>query len=628
MCGIVGVVGLSNSIDFIKSIDFKNMFDSIIHRGPDDSGVASGNNWVVGHRRLSIIDLSEQARQPFVNENGTCYLVANGEIYNYKELREYLVQSGHEFSSLSDCEVILHLLENDGIAGLQKLNGMFSFAYFDEESGNVLICRDRLGIKPLYYCINNGVFVFSSEIKALISDYCVSAVSCSDSINEFFEYRYVYGVNTCFKDVYEVTPGTFINVSLRNGDISDGVYWSPPSRSSAHSSVAVSDIRDKLIDSVRLQMVSDVPLGCQLSGGLDSSLITALAMRNANGPIHTFSIGFPDSPFDESQWALQVAQVLGTQHHAIPYSVHEFVEDFAYCTYLHDEPLNHPNSLPMYKLCREARKEVKVLLTGEGADELFGGYSWHRRAWRFERFHSLIDIPLVRRLIVHLGPLKLRNILSDTNTAYESIIRGGGRVIPDDVRRKILKNDQFIGDNSRNMLNYVGEGLLSSCLDIDIKSYLVSVLQRQDRMSMASGVESRVPFLDHEFVELVLKISVNKHFSGGKGKAILREVAKEFLPESIVNREKVGFRIPIADWMREGQEMSGVLDWLTDTQAVRRQVWNVAVVEQLVQEHRHHKADHSETLWVLLAFEMWARIWLDKVPHEQLKLQVLELSRR
>lgn len=627
MCGITGVVSTVSDNGVFNGIDHNAMLNAIKHRGPDGSGVAHGDKWILGHHRLSIIDLSEQARQPFTNENGTCYLVANGEIYNYKELRDDLIRSGHEFTSHSDCEVILHLLENDGIPGLQKLNGMFAFAYVDENSGKVLICRDRMGIKPLYYCLDKGLLGFSSEVKSFIVGGFIDECNKSENVCEFFSRRYVSGIGTCFEGVYELTPGAFISIDMHKGEISDGIYWSPPSRSSARSSVSVKSVRDKLIDSVEMQMVSDVPLGCQLSGGLDSSLITALAMQNSNIPIHTFSIGFPDSPWDESPWALQVASILGTQHHAIPYSVQEFMEDFAYCTYLHDEPLNHPNSLPMYKLCREARKEVKVLLTGEGADELFGGYSWHRRAWRFDNIHKIIDNSYIRTILKYLGPAKLKFILSGSDSVFQNILKMSGLIINDDELSVLLKDFLPVGVRYGYSSADNQNGLLSACLDIDLKTYLVSVLQRQDRMSMASGVESRVPFLDHELVELVLKISSREHFAGGRGKAILREIAKEFLPDSIIHREKVGFRIPISDWMREGQEMSRLLGWLIDERASQRQIWNVNIVEKLVEEHRYQKSDHSETLWVLLAFEMWARIWLDKTPHEELKQQVLELSK-
>jgi len=614
----------------------QGMCRALVHRGPDDEGSIIRPNWALGHRRLSIIDLSSNARQPFINEAQNCFLAVNGEIYNFQELRDGLLRKGHRFVSSSDCEVVLHLLEEEGEASIQKLNGMFAFAFVDEHRHQLLLCRDRLGIKPLYYRQTPRGLDFASEIKALYAGVTDCPEVSSEDLLGYFQYRYVSGASTLFKGVKEILPGHFLAVDLETLVIQDHAYWVPEIRFSTGEQADEQAVGRQLEQSVASHLVSDVPLGCQLSGGLDSSLVTAMAMGMVKAPMHTFSVGFAGYEKDESSWAAQVGRYLGTIHHPVPYTEQEFLGDLAFCTYLHDEPLNHPNSLPMYKLCREARKQVTVLLTGEGADELFGGYSWHRRLWRLGRFGRVMQWPLTGWMARTFGTNRLGRMLPLLGKSPRVMAVQAGKWVPDEWIKEMLEPDSNRGwttswssvdwlflDPFRHQLPINEHDPLAAVLDMDLKTYLVSVLQRQDRMSMASGVESRVPFLDHELVEQVLRIPVYQHFEEGRGKAVLRHIARGRIPDEILDRPKTGFSLPLAEWMRNPHGLGGLLAWLTDERAMGRQIWRGDVIRARVIEHQQATHNHADLLWPLLAFEIWARIWLDGTRHEQLSEEIL-----
>ncbi|MEI8122922.1 MAG: asparagine synthase (glutamine-hydrolyzing), partial [bacterium] len=598
------------------------MCRALAHRGPDDELVLSGPNWALGQRRLSIIDLSQNGRQPFVNEDGTRFLTSNGEIYNYRDLRPSLLKAGHHFVSGSDCEVILHLLEQEGDRGILKLNGMYAFAYLDEKRRKLLLCRDRLGIKPLYYRRTPDTLAFASEIKALVS----TPVSLQrEHLQEFFQYRYLSGSNTLFKDVVEILPGHLITINLDTLAIEDREYWTPAKRLSSGAPVDERDLARELEQAVSRQLVSDVPLGCQLSGGLDSSLVTQLAMRQMNQRLHTFSVGFNGHAEDESSWAAMISQELGTLHHSIHYQESDFLSDFAACTWLNDEPLNHPNSVAMFKMCQEAKHHVTVLMTGEGADELFGGYTWHKRLWRLRRLGRMAQWPLTRQMVGCLPKARWAPMLPLLGISPREMAMVAGQWVSSEALQMLLCNDFMSAtDDYRCSLDISDDDPVAASLDLDLRTYLVSVLQRQDRMSMASGVESRVPFLDHELVDFALTIPVGQLFEGLRGKAILRHVAAGRIPDAIITRPKLGFSIPLACWMRQGKTLGGLLDWLYDERAAARRIWKIDPMRQLVTDHRSGKTDNSIALWSFLSFEVWSRIWLDGTSHERLKEEMRE----
>jgi asparagine synthase (glutamine-hydrolysing) len=618
MCGICGIIGLPREAAIER---VKRMCRTLAHRGPDDEHVVAGDNWAFGQRRLSVIDLSINARQPFVNEDGSCVLTSNGEIYNFRDLRRPLVNAGHRFVSSSDCEVILHLMEEDGESGLLKLNGMYAFAFLDQRRRKVMLCRDRLGIKPLYYRRTPEALLFASEIKALVEN--GKSGLRQDRIQEFFQYRYVSGSDTLFQDIQEVLPGHRVSIDLDNLSIEDRAYWVPRVRKSTGAPVDEAALARELEQAVARQLVSDVPLGCQLSGGLDSSLVTQMALHQTDHRMHTFSVGFAGYEKDESAWARQVGRALDTIHHPIPYTEREFLEDLALGAYLHDEPLNHANSLPMYKLCREARKHVTVLLTGEGADELFSGYSWHRRLWRLGEWGRGVHWPITGWLARTFGPRRLDRILPLLGKSPREMAIQAGKWVSDECLGGLLTSYSPVDNPYRNQMAINEHLPLAAILDMDLRTYLVSVLQRQDRMSMASGVESRVPFLDHDLVEQVLQIPVDQHFENGRGKAVLRHIARGRIPDEILDRPKTGFSLPLIAWMRNPRGLGGLLDWLSDERASSRGIWKQNLLNAKINEHRQGTHNHSDLLWSALSFELWARIWLDGISHGQLKDQIL-----
>ncbi len=625
MCGICGIVGVPGSM---AARCVKTMCDSLAHRGPDDESMVAGPDWAIGHRRLSIIDLSSHARQPFTGNAGNSHLAANGEIYNYLALRKDLLGSGHEFISQSDCEVILHLLEEDGVAGISRLSGMFAFAFVDRNRRQLILCRDRLGIKPLYFRATDTMLVFASEIKALYAlggEFTACAEMAREHLQEYCQYRFVSGTHSLFRDVREVLPGHYVTVCLDTLSVSSHAYWQPGLRQTRGASVCDVAIGNQLKASIQSHLVSDVPLGSQLSGGLDSSLVTAIAVEMVSEPMHTFSVGFAGYEKDESVWAAEVGKHLGTIHHAVPYTERDFLSDLAFCTYLHDEPLNHANSLPMYKLCREARRYVTVLLTGEGADELFGGYSWHRRLWRLAGLGKIAQFRWIGEMARRLAPDRLGAmvpLLGQTPRCMASVASRWNT--ESEVSAWLSAPGQAV--TYRYGLECNMRNPLAAVLDIDLRTYLVSVLQRQDRMSMASGVESRVPFLDHALVELVLKIPVEQLFDGGRGKAVLRRIAQGVIPDAILERPKTGFSLPVGAWLRNARGLGALLPWLHDERADARGVWNMDVVRAMVAGHVEGRANHADALWTILAFEIWARLWMDNIPHEHLKDMILETA--
>jgi asparagine synthase (glutamine-hydrolysing) len=623
MCGICGIIGLPEP-EATKAVTA--MCRSLAHRGPDDEHVVAGPNWALGHRRLSIIDLSQRARQPFSGEAGTTHLAANGEIYNFVSLRDSLVAKGHVFTSRSDCEVILHLLEEDGSAAIPQLEGMFACAFVDTQRRQLILCRDRLGIKPLYLRRAEGTVAFASEIKALYACDGKGAARpavAQERLGEYFQYRYVSGRATLFKDVQELLPGHMVIIDLDSLALEEKTYWSPAMRRSVGPPGDDRAVAEQLETSIRAHLVSDVPLGCQLSGGLDSSLVTALAMQMVDRPMHTFSVGFAGYEKDEACWAADVGAALGTLHHPVPYAEQDFLGDLAQCTYLHDEPLNHANSLPMYKLCREARRHVTVLLTGEGADELFGGYSWHRRLWRLARLGSVAQVPWVGKLARRLAPRRLEPMLPLLGQSPRAMAGLAAQWLS---AREVAQwlHAAPSTRSYRATVSVSTRDPLAAVLDMDLRTYLVSVLQRQDRMSMASGVESRVPFLDHALVELVLKIPVEQHFADGRGKAVLRRIARGRIPDGVIERPKTGFSLPLASWMRNPHGLGALLPWLYGEQAAARGIWDIDVVRSMAVEHAEGQVNHADALWIILAFEIWARLWLDGVPHEILKTSIMQ----
>ena len=583
------------------------------HRGPDEEGIFLGDQAGLGHRRLSIIDLSS-GQQPMCNENGTLWIVYNGEIYNYRDLYRDLLSRGHTFKSRSDTEVILHLYEEEGENCLRHFNGMFAFAIWDRRNRTLFLARDRMGVKPLYYAMTKDAFLFSSEIKSLVNSGYLDAACNDDALLEYFLYRCTSGENTLFKGVRSLMPAQ--TLVLRDGRVNFRKYWSPPPAPGAEPidpKVAMEKLHALIRESVRLRMVSDVPLGTFCSGGLDSSLVTAIASGMIGGAaINTFSVGFHEPEYDESKYARLVSSTYRTNHHEIRVGNEEFADHLPNMVWHNDEPLNFANSVQIFALSRLAKKHVTVVLTGEGSDELFAGYSRYFIPGILDRMRRLhVPASMILRVLSRLsGDHRLRKLLELVDLPIRDVVLGNSGFLRRDYVEPILSRkfdldirfrESLFDENAKHGVDLVGNLLL-----LDQKTYLVSILNRQDKMSMAASIESRVPFLDYRIVEFAnaLPLSCKQRFLTGKH--IIKKIAERYLPSEVVYRKKSGFGVPIAKWMMAKIGLGPLLGDLVESCPI--EFFDKSRISRLYSAHRQGREDHSEALWSYLNFMIWLRM--------------------
>jgi len=577
------------------------------HRGPNDCGTFASDSVLLGHRRLSIIDI-DGGHQPMVSENGDVCLVFNGEIYNFRELRSELLSKGHRFKSASDSEVILRLYLDAGIQSVARLNGIFAFAIWDRRSGELHLVRDQMGVKPLYYAVNSGQVAFASEIKAIFELDLIDAEVDYTCIDEYLLFKEVSGDRTLFSGVRRLLPGSVLTISNHGMDLSsywqiaaDGTPASPPSTFNA----AVDRLDDLLQESVRRQMISDVPLGTLCSGGVDSSLVTAIAAMNHPGVINTFSVGFHEPSFDESPYARSVAEHCSTHHHELRVSNDEFANQLSELIWHNDEPLHFPNSVQIYFVSKLAARHVTVVLTGEGADELFGGYPRYQilrlsKYWKRlpESIRTLLATS-ARRLGDHrIGLLQAYSAFSES----DAILLNSSGSMPSTgaIRSNATKGYRR---HILNELAYVKDPIARLAM-LEQHTYLVSILNRQDKMSMAASIESRVPFLDPDLVRFANALPSDYKISWLQNKRILKEVAKRHLPASVVNRKKSGFGVPLAIWLRQDSGIGKIAADLHNDEFVES-IFGPGSIKRLHQEHRQGLGDHSDVLWCALNLKLW-----------------------
>lgn len=603
MCGICGVLPDGPTTDRDRAV-VARMAMALAHRGPDGDGIWVSDTAALGHRRLAIIDL-EGGQQPLFNEDRTVAVVFNGEIYNYRELRAQLVSAGHRFRTESDTEVLVHGYEQWGEELVDHLRGMFAFAVRDERSRTLLLVRDRLGVKSLYWHRSAaGRLVFASEIKALFADPGVPRALNHDRLAEYLAFRTVSGEATLFEGIGELEPGTLMRVDA-GGNLNVRRYWSLEVDEAEHCEDPVARGSDLLRDAVQSRLVSDVPLGTITSGGLDSSLISAVAAELTPGPIDTFCVGFDDPAYDERPHARAVAQSIGSRHHEVVAGPEDIARELERLTWAHDEPVSHPNSIPMHLVFRYAKEEagVTVLLSGEGADEVFGGYEWYRTAMLRERFQALAPLhrllaaaPLarVRTLGRVLGPDYLRSSNAISNADIQQLLPGAAI---DPAADRMLRWPES-RDGAGGLFLY------------DQRTYLLPLLQRQDRMSMAAGLEARVPFLDHHLVEWANALPAEVKTPHGRRKQLLKDIAGHWLSDSTISRRKVGFAMPLGAWLREAGALAHLLDPIRAPEARVREFLGASAIDRLISEHDAGAADHADLLWMLLSLEHWARVFL------------------
>jgi len=613
MCGIVGIVYRDNSRK-VTEPELVDMRDLLVHRGPDDQGLYIDGNAGLGHRRLSIIDLAS-GRQPMTNEDETLWIVFNGEIYNFQELRESLIQRGHVFRTRSDTEVILHLYEEKGEDCPGDLNGIFAFAIWNKKGRSLFMARDHMGIKPLYYAVTKEAFLFSSEIKSIVQSGHLKARCNERVIPEYFVFRHVSGENTLFKDVKSLLPAH--SMVLKDGEIHIREYWSPfPKEKENHISFdsAAEELSWLIQDSVKKQLISDVPLGTFCSGGVDSSLVTAVAARLVDKPINTFSVGFYEDGYDETVYARMVSKQYGTNHHEVKLTNQEFADLLPEMIWHNDEPLNFANSIQIYAISKLAKDHVTVVLTGEGADELFGGYPRYflpKMAGWFRR------IPFwLRKALAgggHLcGDHRLEKIIRFSGYSSEDAFLFNAGFLDKDFIREILPRSALNGFPYRQENLMKGQNLSLDSITrlslLDQQNYLVSILNRQDKMSMAASIESRVPLLDYRIVELANRTPSRYKMKSFQTKIIIKRVAQGFLPVSIINRRKSGFGVPLGKWFQEKKGMGKLVEDVFSEQE-NGNIFSKAKLDSIFAEHRAGKHDHSEFLWTAVNFMVWKRIF-------------------
>jgi asparagine synthase (glutamine-hydrolysing) len=623
VCGIAGIVGRRG-----ESIDGSSvhcMCQTIVHRGPDDEGIYTSGAVGLGMRRLSIIDLSG-GHQPIHNEAKDIWVVYNGEIYNFPELRRELEQRGHKFYTNTDTEVIVHLYEDMGADCIRKLRGMFAIALYDERRQSLLLARDRLGKKPLHYALHNGRLYFGSEIKAILAATPELAEISNEGLLQYFYFGYIADPLTAFQKIQKLPPGSLLEFT--NGKIDVRQYWDVPAfgnHPSASEEELLQELEQRLAEAVRIRLISDVPLGALLSGGVDSSIVVALMARASNRPVKTFSIGFRNEHFDETKYARMVAERFGTDHHELV--VDPDIEHTLYfLSGMMEEPFGDSSMLPTYHVCHMARKYVTVALSGDGGDELFAGYDRYLLAMnrRQQPWMPQGAASFYCRHIHH----RLPSGLYGRNRAWNSMLSPRDRYL-DDVSylpalhrersvfsAEFLESTTQLPDPLQQFQNYYdharADHTLSRLMYLDIKTYLAGdILTKVDRMSMATSLETRAPLLDHVFVEWAASLPVEWKFRNGTRKYLLKKLAERIgLPSELLHRRKQGFQLPLVDWMREGLKDS-VLNLLLEPKTLQRGYFKPQAVRTIVNEHMTGRRNRSGILWRMVILELWHRNFLE-----------------
>ena len=656
MCGIAGIVA-TDRLDHEAAARATRMRDVIAHRGPDEAGLHVDGIAALAHRRLSIVDLST-GQQPLSNEDGSVWVIFNGEIYNHAEVRAELQAHGHSYRTRSDTETIVHAYEQWGDSCVHRFRGMFAFAIWDAPKRRLLLVRDRLGIKPLYWARSGDTLLFGSEIKSILAGEMIEPQPNYAVLPEVLSTRYTSGSDTLFKQIYKLLPGHLL--VFERGEIRIRQYWDLPARSAeslaldqqersaslSSERTPVARFRELLEESVRLRLMSDVPLGMFLSGGIDSSAIAAIMARMIDRPLQTFSVAFKNRAFNELEYAREVARVIHADSHEITIDDRDFFGALPKLVWHEDEPIAHPSSVPLYFVSKLAREHVTVVLTGEGSDELLAGYGKYPRAafnWRAGTIYERL-LPQALRTTVARGvlPHLPRRLARYANRSFLAMDRSPEAMFFDNFAAIRLADQQrllapeFAAAATRQQayassLSYFNtlngsSTLLDRLLYADIKTYLVELLMKQDQMSMATSIESRVPFLDHKLVEYAATLPDAWKLQGWTTKRVLREAMKGLLPESILNRPKMGFPVPFADWTRGG--WNGVVrDVLLDRRSRERGIIDPPAVDRLLADHAASRTVGGDRLWTLLNLELWHRTFIDKegvqtLPHAHLVAEV------
>jgi asparagine synthase (glutamine-hydrolysing) len=607
----------------------KAMADTILHRGPDDEGYYVSGPIGLGFRRLSIIDLST-GHQPLSNEDGTVQIVFNGEIYNYRDLRAFLLSKGHVFKTHTDTEVIVHLYEEFGPQCLEKLRGMFGFAIWDENAKTLFLARDRVGIKPIYYCLTDKSLLFASEIKAILADPSIEREIAPEMIDRFLTFQYVPGEETLLKGIRKLAPGHYLLV--KDGRPMLRQYWdlqfAQPSRSISFKD-AESELLRLLAETVEQHMIADVPVGVLLSGGVDSTGVLSFAVERTQKEISTFTVGFAGGEVaDERPYARLAAETFGTRHHEITISPEDFASFMPQYVWHMEEPVCEPPAVALYYVSKLARRHVTVLLSGEGGDEAFAGYSNYRNLVWLERLKrglgpmngavaqglslasSLFHSPRAARyapLMNHRFPDYYN---SRTSNPYRYTGNGLGAVYSATYAQSIDR--EYTLEPVRRLQQHVrGQNTLDAMLYIDTKTWLPDdLLVKADKMTMANSIELRVPLLDHRLLEFAASLPSSFKLKGFSTKHILKKTMSQRIPQAILNRKKTGFPVPYESWLRNDLKD---LVWgvLTDRETINRGYFSKDAVERLLLANSKG-SNYSKEIFSLLSLELWQRAFLER----------------
>jgi asparagine synthase (glutamine-hydrolysing) len=632
MCGINGIAYSGRSGRQVNPRVLEKMRDVILHRGPDDGGLFVDGSIGLGHRRLSIVDVTH-GHQPMFNNDQSCVIVYNGEIYNHSDHREELIAKGCKFQTHCDTETILHLYEEYGEDCVDHLRGMFAFAIWDKRKKELFIARDRFGVKPLYYYMDGeGNLFFGSEVKAILEAGAVKPEINFGALPDQLANHGTSTDETLFKGVKRLLAGHMLR--WNDGRLETRRYWDmrfEPKHGPAPDAEFVDEWREMFRESVRLRLMADVPLGMFLSGGIDSSAIAAMMSTMVDEPIKTFSVGFSEREANELEYARLVARIYKTDHHEITITPEQFFEALPRLVWHEDEPIGFTASVPLYFVSKLAQEHVKVVLTGEGSDEILAGYGRYQKALTLlnygEKYESYT--PGFLRDAVRGGVATLPGVVSrklnrtflSRDADIENLFFDNFSVFPKSMQARLLSADTRARIAELNPYraheNWLEQtdasNLLDKLLYVDTKTYLHELLMKQDQMSMAASIESRVPFLDHKLVEFTAKMPEKMKLRGKTTKWILREAMKGILPAEILNRPKMGFPVPIGNWFRN--KFRGIIDeYVLSERSLARGAFAPDYVRELVAAHNAGE-NHDERLWSLVNFEIWQRQFIDgEVP--------------
>ena len=628
MCGIAGLVSCVQLGPDARE-RARAMRDVITHRGPDEAGLHLDDRAALAHRRLSIVDLAT-GQQPLSNEDGSVWVIFNGEIYNHADVRPELEARGHRYRTHSDTETIVHAYEEWGDDCVQRFRGMFAFAIWDARKRRLLLVRDRLGVKPLYWTRCRDLILFGSEIKALLASGYVDPKPRLSALPEYLATRTTSGSETLFADIHRLPPGH--RLVFERGQVRVTQYWDIPTAAgpkAANTGDAVDRFRDLFTESVKLRLMSDVPLGVFLSGGLDSSAIAATMAKLVGRPIDTFSVAFKERAFSELNYAREVSTAIGAKAHEVVIDAADYFGALPKLVWHEDEPIAHPSSVPLYFVSAMAKQFVTVVLTGEGSDELLAGYGRYPRTlwnWRAGRLYdtalpgnlrSAIAERLVPRLPPRLARFAGRSFLGADRTPESMVFDSFAQIRLCEQRALLAPDFRSAVSPARAYgpsLEYfrrpgASATLLDRLLYADMKTYLVELLMKQDQMSMASSIESRVPFLDHPFVEFAASVPDRLKLRGSTGKYILKRAVENLLPREIVYRKKMGFPTPLRQWLIEPAAAS-LLAQLTDRDGLLAPYIDFTYLKDLLARHQSGREDATDRIWRLLNLQLWGKMFI------------------